>query len=155
MKVSKILRILSVCLLTLGVSFGAMASLPGEVAVLVGKEGKFTSFYNGKQDNEKQNTPCSIALSEYGEDVVVIKSHSYFTPTADFEGAKRKEKKDQVVYELVASGKRPGGSVCGDIAPLTSYKKSVVLTKDSFSVIQKYSCTFFERHEIVETCQLK
>lgn len=133
----------------------AFASLPNEVASLVGKPGVFTSLYNGKSIEGETGSGCKIEEGQYGDSVVVIDSVSYFTPTADLEDAERSEKNGVVTFETTATGKRPGGSVCGDYSPLTSYKQTVIVTKKSVTLKQKFSCAIFDRSEIVETCTVK
>lgn len=93
--------------------------------------------------------------SEYGEGSVIISADTYFTPTAHLDDADRSVKGDTVVYTTTSNGKRPGGSVCGDMIPLTSYKQTVIVTKSSLSIREKFSCAVLDRNDIVQTCTLK
>lgn len=137
------------------ISFSLNAQLPAEIAKMAGKEGVFTSLYNGKNVADESGTNCSIEESQYGEGSVIIESVSYFTPTAHLEGAARSEKRGQVEYVTTSNGKRPGGSVCGDYSPLTSYTQSVIVSKTSLTIKEKFTCALFDRNEIIATCTLK
>lgn len=137
------------------ISFSVEAKLPTEIARLTGKMGTFTSIYNGKSVAAETGTDCKIEENEYGEGSVAIDSVSYFTPTADLEGASKSISKGVVTYVTTYNGKRPGGSVCGDYKPLTSYKQTVIVTKNSLTIKQKFTCALFERNEIIETCTIK
>lgn len=144
-------------LLTALLAFPALskAELPSEIQNLAGRLGTFTSIYNGKNIEKETGTDCKIEESRYGSGSVVIDSVTYFTPTAHLEGAKRTEKNGVITYVTASNGKRAGGSICGDFIPLTSYKQSVIVTKNSLTLKQNYSCAFFERHEIIESCTVK
>lgn len=137
------------------ISFSLNAQLPAEIAKMAGKEGVFTSLYNGKNVADESGTNCSIEESQYGEGSVIIESVSYFTPTAHLEGAAKSEKRGQVEYVTTSNGKRPGGSVCGDYSPLTSYTQSVIVSKTSLTIKEKFTCALFDRNEIIATCTLK
>lgn len=143
--------------LALLTSFAAHASsgLPADINALVGKTGEFTSLYNGKTFEAENGGACSIEESEYGEGVVVIEAATHFKPSADLEGATKATSNGVTTYTTNSNGKRPGGSVCGDFSPLTSYKKTVIVTKNSLTIKQKYTCAIFDRNEIVETCTIK
>lgn len=148
----KALTLMALTVLTLST---VEAKLPAEIAKLSGRLGTFTSIYNGKSVAAETGTDCKIEESQYGEGSVVIDSVSYFTPTAHLDGASRSEKNGEVTYVTTSTGKRPGGSVCGDMIPLTSYKQTVIVTKNSLTIKQKFSCALVDRNEIIETCTVK
>ena len=147
-------KITLVCAL-LVLTANAKAALPKEIAGLTGKLGTFTSIYNGKSVADETGTDCKVEASQYGDSSVVIDSVSYFKPTAHLDGASKSESNGVTTYVTTSSGKRPGGSVCGDYSPLTSYKQSVIVTKKSLTIKQKFTCAVFDRNEIVETCTIK
>lgn len=131
------------------------ASLPSEIAKLQGRPGTLVTTMNGKIYEPESNINCTVEESQYGEGSVIIDASTYFTPTAHLDGAERSVKGDTVVYATTSNGKRPGGSVCGDMVPLTSYKQTVTVTKNSISFREKFSCAVVDRNEIVQTCTLK
>lgn len=133
------------------ISAQAFAKLPSEIDRLASKPGTFTSIYNSKSMPES-GTNCSIEESAYGEGSVILQSVSYFTPTAHLDGATRSVRNGVVTYVTTDSGKRPGGSACGDYTPLTSYEKSVHVNHNSVTIKQKFRCAIFEKNEIIETC---
>ena len=131
------------------------AALPVEMAELQGRPGTLVTTFNGKIYAQESNIDCTVEESEYGEGSVIISAGTYFTPTAHLDDAERSVKGDTVVYTTTSNGKRPGGSVCGDMIPLTSYKQTVTVTKKSISLREKFSCAVFDRNDIVQTCTLK
>ena len=132
----------------------ANAATPTEIKNLINKSGEFTSLYNGKVFEAENGGHCTVSFNE-DEEVVSIDAGTYFAIKADLEGAKREISAKEIVYTTTDNGKRVGGSVCGDYIPLTSYKKSVIITKNSLTVKQKFTCAVFDRNEIVETCTIK
>ena len=133
----------------------ANAALPKEIAKLQGKPGILVTVQNGKVYDNESNINCTIEESQYGEGSVIIEAGTYFTPTAHLDGAKKEVSGDTVVYTTTSNGKRPGGSACGDMIPLTSYKKTLTVTKNSISIREKFSCAIIDRYDIVQTCTLK
>lgn len=131
------------------------AALPTEIAKLQGRSGILVTTSNGKVLDRESNIDCTVEESEYGEGSVIISADTYFTPTAHLDDADRSVKGDTVVYTTTSNGKRPGGSVCGDMIPLTSYKQTVIVTKSSLSIREKFSCAVLDRNDIVQTCTLK
>jgi hypothetical protein len=132
----------------------AHATLPTEIARLQGRMGVFTSIFNGKTDASESGTDCKIEESHYGEGSVEINSAAYFTPTAHLDGAQKTKEKGVTKFITTSSGKRPGGSVCGDYIPLTSYKQTVTVTANALSINEKYTCGFFDKNESIQTCAL-
>lgn len=130
------------------------AATPPEIAKLLKTSGDFTSLTNGKVFEAENGGPCTIEFNE-DEKVVSIEAGTYFPIKADLEDAKREISAKEVIYTTTDNGKRVGGSVCGDYIPLTSYKKTVIVTKDSLTVKQKYTCAVFDRNEIIEKCTIK
>lgn len=131
------------------------AALPTEIAKLQGRPGTLVTTMNGEVYAQESNIPCTVEESEYGEGSVIISAGTYFTPTAHLDDAERSVKGDSVVYTTTSNGKRPGGSVCGDMVPLTSYKQTVTVTKNSISLKEKFSCAVVDRNEIVQTCTVR
>lgn len=133
----------------------AFAELPSEVSKFVGKEGQFVSLYNGKETAESGGS-CKIKIHEFDKNTVSIEAGTYFSITADLEGATRSVAGNKVVvYKLKDHGKRPGGSVCGDFVPLTSYTKTLEVSENVMVVRQKYRCGFFDKNDIMEVCDLR
>lgn len=152
MKSAKIL--FSALCLAMGAQ-SAFAKLPAEITKLMNKPGTFISEYNGKKTDD-HGTNCEITKSPWGdEDSIVIKSVAYFEPGAHLEGAKRKVSGNAVIYELNDTGKRPGGSVCGDYVPLLTYKKWVEVHSDRLLIKQAFRCAFERKTEITEGCIVK
>lgn len=138
------------------ISLSAQAKLPTEISKLTGKLGTFTSTFNGKNVDSETGTDCKIEVSEYDDNTVIIDSVAYFQPTAHLDGAKKSVSSNgDITYETTFNGKRPGGSVCGDFTPLTSYKQTVIVTKKSVTIKQKFTCALLDRNEIIETCTVK
>lgn len=147
------LTLAALCTFTL-LSAVAEAKLPTEIERLTNRPGLFTSVFNGKYTHDN-GTNCTIEDDEFEVSSVRIKSFSYFLPVAHLVGASRRVSNGVVTYVTTENGKRPGGSVCGDYTPLTSYTKSVIVQNNSLTILQQYSCGFFERNEMVETCTLR
>lgn len=137
------------------IATSAHAALPTEMAKLQGRPGTLMSYFNGDVFESESNIDCTIEESEYGEGSVILKAGTYFTPSADLEDAEKKVKGDTVTYTTTSTGKRVGGSVCGDMVPLTSYKQTVIVTKTSLTIREKFTCAIFDRNDIVTTCTLK
>ncbi len=136
----------------------ALASaLPSEITRLMDKDGTFVSLTNGKVVEHEHGTACRIIPHPYGaDDAVWIDSVSYFNPVAYLEGAKRSVLANgTIVYATTSSGRRPGGSVCGDFTPLRSYKQTVEVTKDTVLLRQRIGCGLSRTLEIVEGCKVK
>jgi hypothetical protein len=131
------------------------AALPKDIAQLQGRAGVLVTTQNGKVVANESNIHCTVEESQYGEGSVIIEASTYFTPTAHLIGASREVSGSIVQYTTASTGKRPGGSVCGDIAPLTSYKQTVTVTPSSLTIREKFACAFFDRNEVVQTCSLK
>lgn len=128
------------------------SSLPAEVAKFVGKQGAFVSLYNEEETRESGGS-CKVTLSAEGR--VSIEAGTYFGIHADLEGAVRSVAGNGViVYKLTDHGRRPGGSVCGDFVPVTSYKKTLEITDDVILVRQQFRCGFFDKYDIKEVCDL-
>src|SRR5690606_33171469 len=140
---------------TVSFTFAAFAQVPPEVARLLDRPGTYTSLYNGESYPNEDGGECTISMNPYGGDAsIAINAATYFTPVADLDGAEVEYQADRVVYTLNDSGKRPGGSVCGDITPLLSYKKTVEVFENALFIKQKYRCLFGGSEEIVEGCSL-
>ncbi len=147
----KALALMTLALLTLST---VEAKLPAEIAKLSGRTGSLSVSYNGKTSERDQGSDCKIEESEYSEGSVVIHSTLPMPTTAHLDDAKRSEKNGVVTYVTTSTGKRPGGSVC-DMGPLTSYTKSVIVTKNSVTIKEKFACAIFDRNEILLTCTIK
>lgn len=137
------------------IATSAHAALPSEMADLQGRPGTLVTTMSGKVLERESNIDCTIEESDYGEGSVILSAGTYFTPTAHLDDAKREVKGSTVTYTTTSNGKRVGGSVCGDIAPLTSYKQTVIVTPTSLTIREKFTCAIFDRNDIVTTCTLK
>lgn len=135
----------------------AHAGLPKEMNHLKGRTGTLITTFSGKVYASESNIECSVTEATYddGTDSVMIDAASYFPATGFLEGSKKSVKGDSIVYTLNDSGKRPGGSACGDMVPLTSYKKTVEVTKNSLTIREKFTCAVFDRNDYIRTCTLK
>lgn len=146
---------LSVLCTLLILASNANAALPKEIAKLQGRPGFLVTTQDGKVYENESNIDCTIEESLYGEGSLIIEAGTYFTPTAHLDGAKKEVSGTTVIYTTKSNGKRPGGSVCGDMSPLTSYKQTVTVTAKSLSIREKFSCAIFDRNDVVQTCTLK
>lgn len=153
MKLLNISLTLCACILPLI----AQSQLPTSIKNLMDKDGVFFSSFNDKVDEDETGTDCRIIQNPYGdEDSITIESVAYFAPVAHLEKAKLIESRaGSETYLLDANGKRPGGSVCGDITPLLSYKKYVDVQDNSLSIRQEYRCLFSSKSIIVQKCSLR
>lgn len=131
------------------------AAVPGEVEKFLDRDGVFISIHNGKNTADN-GSHCRVVKNPYGEESsIVINSIAYFQPVAHFEKSKKSVSEEIVFFELRENGRRPGGSVCGDMIPLLSYKKWVEISKDKFLIKQKYRCALERETLIVEGCQIQ
>lgn len=131
----------------------AFAKVPVEISKLMGKQGTFVSTYNGTDTQHESGTACSIELSPYGDSSIQINSVSYFTPVAHLDGSTRIESGGAVIYQLSDSGKRPGGSACGDYDFISGYKKTLEVYKNGIIIREKFRCSLIEKNEIVQGCK--
>ena len=139
------------------IATSAHAGLPKEMDHLKNRKGTLITTYSGKVYENESNIECSITEAAYddGTDSVMIDAGSYFPATGFLEGSKKEVKGETIVYTLNDSGKRPGGSACGDMSPLTSYKKTVTVTKNSLTIREKFTCAIFDRNDYIRTWTLK
>ena len=143
-------------ILAVTINVNALAAIPAPVKNLMNKSGKFISTFDGKEYAEEHGADCEVMLNPYGdENSIKIEAGAYFTPVAHFENNhKEKRKGDTIIYEMSDSGKRPGGSICGN-TPLASYQKTVEVTGNTVSIKQKYRCFLeFKSTEIVQGCRI-
>lgn len=132
----------------------ANAGVPIEVKKLMDKEGIFISLVDGKKTND-DGTICEVKMNPYGgESSIVIDSVAYFTPVAHFDQFKKSSKNGIIYFELPDTGRRPGGSVCGDMTPLLNYKKWVEVGGDSLLIKEQYRCLFEGKTLVVQGCKL-
>lgn len=117
-----------------------------------GKSGTLMSYYNGKVFEAESNLNCAIRIED---NFLTIEAPTYFGIVAMLDDAKVQQKNNKLIITTTENGKRPGGSVCGDMGILSGYKKIVEVTNDSVTVIQDYRCNFIEKNNIKEVCTLK
>lgn len=122
------------------------------LAKLVGKNGTFMSYYNGKIFEAESNLNCSIVLED---EVLYLEAPTYFKSLAYLEGASIKNQNSRLTITTTENGKRPGGSACGDMGIMSGYKKQVIVEKNTVAIVQSFRCNFLEKNEIVETCTVK
>lgn len=140
---------------SLFLSLTAVAKVPQEIARLMDQDGTFVSSINGRNIDGENGTSCKITMSPYGgESSIIIDSVAYFTPTAHLDDAKKTIKNDSVIFTLTDTGRRPGGSACGDYTPMLSYKKTVEVKGRSLIIRQKFRCLLEGATEIVQGCKL-
>ncbi len=131
--------------------------LPSELSKYLNKSGKFISLIDGKPVNDEHGTSCQVLQSPHGnyEDSIYIQSVAYFAPSAFLDGASKSvNEKGVTIFSLNDSGKRPGGSACGDMVPMLSYKKTVEEKGGVLVIRQKIRC-MFEKTEIVQGCDVR
>jgi hypothetical protein len=139
------------------VIFSSMANasgLPKELQTKIGKTGILTTTYKGEVYEAESNIPCEVTTSEYSDTSIVLESSAYFTPVAHLDEDTTVEKSgNKTIYTLSDSGKRPGGSACGDYGVLGSYKKTLEVTSNSVAVREKFTCNLFERNDYLRICK--
>lgn len=146
-----------ICLSVISLAFGlnAFAEIPAEIQNLMNKNGTFISKINGKVYTAEDGSSCEIVENPFRKGKsFVIESAAYFQPVVHLDNAQRKVKNGKVIYTLTSSGRRPGGSVCGDMVPLLSYKKTVEIEGNTLSVRQKYICLGEGPTEILQGCRI-
>ena len=143
----------SLLLILLSSSFASANLLPHEIRSYIGKSGKLISTIDGQAVRGEHGNNCTIELSPYNPDMdsVQITAGTYFTPIAHLEGAKKDRVQGGWIFTTTSDGRRPGGSVCGDMVPLTSYKKTLELQGKTLTIRQVFRC-FFEKTTIVQAC---
>lgn len=137
------------------IATSAHATLPAEVEKLQGRPGTLMSSNNGVVFESESNIDCTIGENRWSEGAVVLNAATFFTTTAGLKDASKKVKGDTVIFTTTSNGRRIGGSVCGDMMPLTSYKQTVIVDSNSLTVREKFTCAIFEKNDIVITCTLK
>lgn len=130
----------------------AYASNLDSLLVKNGKSGTLMSYYNGKIYEAESNLDCSIIIEDNS---LTIQAPTYFGINALLDNAKISEKNGKTIITTTESGKRPGGSACGDYGVMTGYKKTVEVTDSSVAVIQEFRCNLVEKNNIKEVCNLK
>lgn len=132
----------------------ASANVPQEIQDLMEKEGTYISLQNGKATSEDGGS-CKVIMNPYGgESSISIDANAYFAPVAHMDDAARSTRSGETVYELSTSGRRPGGSVCGDWDSLLRYKKLVRVNGKTVTIEQSYRCLFGGKTEIVQGCKI-
>jgi len=142
-------RLLPIALFT--ISLSASAVLPKEITRLLGKPGKLTSLYNGKPVQSEDGNTCEVLKSESSDNVIQINAGLSFTPSADLTNAKKESSANATIYTTTYSGKRPGGSECGN-SIMTNFVQRVIVDKQSISLVKTFRCNIFERVAIIEKC---
>lgn len=143
--------LLSLALLS---SIANASDLPKELQSKIGKTGTLTTTYEGKVYESESNIPCVVTTSEYSDTSIVLDASVYFTPVAHLDEETTVEKNGtKTIYTLNDSGKRPGGSVCGDYGILSSYKKTLEVTNNSVAIREKFTCNLFERNDYLRICK--
>ena len=130
----------------------ANASNLDSLLVKNSKSGTLMSYYNGKIYEAESNLDCSIIIEDNS---LTIQAPTYFGINALLDDAKISEKNGKTIITTIESGKRPGGSACGDYSVMTGYKKTVEVTASSVAVIQEFRCNLVEKNNIKEICNLK
>jgi hypothetical protein len=138
------------CLLSNFSTAFAANVLPDGVRRLLGKQGVFFSTVDGKTAGDSGGG-CTFMLETRSATQIVIESNTGTKAVANFAGAKRTRAAGEV-YLTTYTGKRPGGSVCGDYTPLVSYEKTVSVKINAIEIRQNYRCGF-SKTEIVEACR--
>lgn len=148
---------LSVIIIGLALAPQLMAQIPSVVLKLVDRDGTFFSSFNKKVNQELTGTPCRVILNPYSEDdSIAIESHAYDMPVAHLSDAILQSSTDKVkTYLLSDNGRRPGGSACGDITPMFSYKKTLEVSKNSLLIKQEYRCLFSSKSVLIQKCEVK
>lgn len=144
---------LSIAILAFSLSLSAFAEIPNEIKNLMNRPGSFISIMDGKEIAHEHGTNCDIQ----GEDSSIeITSVAYFTPVAHLDNAKKETLRDgTLVLTTTSTGRRPGGSVCGDMVPLLSYKKTVEVKGNTLLIREKIRCLFEGSTEIIQGCKIK
>lgn len=117
-----------------------------------GKTGTLTSYYNGKVYEAESNLNCTIKIED---NALYIEAPTYFSINALLDDAKTSERNGKLTITTIESGKRPGGSACGDYGMMTGYKKTIEVKDDSVAVIQEFRCNLIEKNHLKEVCNLK
>ncbi len=134
-------------------ALSAYANLPQDVQQFVGQEGQLSSVVNGEPsfvDGEN----CFIGEDPYGGDSRILFDNSRVESILDFEGADVSRRGNTTTYELTESGKRPGGSVCGDWDKLIHFKKTVTVENNEITVKEVFRCLLDGKTVRVETCKM-
>lgn len=143
--------LLSIALLS---SMANASNLPKELQSKIGKTGTLTTTNKGEVYEVESNLPCEVAVSENSDSSIVLEASVYFTPVAHLDEETTVERSgNKSIYTLNDSGKRPGGSACGDYGILSSYKKTLEVTNNSVAIREKFTCNLFEKHDYVRICK--
>jgi len=136
-------------------SLPSFSAVPQEISKLMNKLGVFISYVNGNVYKEDDGTPCQVIMNPYGgESSIAIESRAYDLPVAHLDGAKKSVEDNTVYFKTNETGKRPGGSVCGDVTPLTSYSKTVEVSGNKLIIREKMRC-LLSKTEIIQGCLVK
>lgn len=144
-------NVLTLLLLTLSLTNTNASSLD-QLLEKNGKSGTLTSYVDGKVYEAESNLNCTVRIED---NFLSIEAPTYFGIVAMLDDAKVQQKNNKLTITTTENGKRPGGSVCGDMGILSGYKKTIEVTNDSVTVIQNYRCNFIEKNNIKEVCVLK
>lgn len=134
-------------------------TLPSEVLPFLNLSGTYIHLHQNTPIANEHGRSCEILLNPYADETVpeiIIESGIEFKPVANFSAAQKKRLEDgTVVYHLQDNGKRPGGSVCGDIGPLIRYSKIVEIRPQILLIRQNIWC-LFDGHqtEIIQGCKI-
>jgi hypothetical protein len=147
-------KLLSISTLSLLISSSLFAEVPKDIAALTDREGTYTGSTNGKVNETTRDSACEIVIEkdEENSDSLHIDSAEYFETNVSLKDLKRTEKNGVATYETNNSSWK----ICGHAYPLLSYKKTMVVTKNSLTVKQVYYCAFdWSSTTSLETCTVK
>ncbi len=150
------------CSFSLSALAASPGQLPSEVVSFLNLPGKYLSLHQGEPVQSEHGAECAIRLNSYaeedGSEIVIETTPQYPYPAvANFIAAKKKVLADgTIVFQLTDSGKRPGGSVCGDTSPLLKYVKTVEIHDQTISVHQTFWCLLDggRKTDIIQGCTI-
>jgi hypothetical protein len=151
------MNLISKAFLTLGLfaTVSAVeAKLPSEIEALLDQQGTYISRYNGEIRRGEYGTRCEVVRSADSDTSISINSVAYSNAYAHLSSYKKSVQGDVTIFTLPDSGKRPGGSVCGDMDPLVNYKKTVEVTRDLLLIKESFRCLLSGKTVIEQACKI-
>lgn len=133
-------------------AFASASSIPKQIETLNGKSGILLSDVI-----DESGLTCKITTSETNQQArVVIEAETYFPIVAYLNNSQLKITETGASILTAETGKRPGGSVCGDTDILLKYEKIVEVQNKILTIREQFRCfsDFGKKTEIVRSCKL-
>lgn len=140
--------ILAMCMLLSAQSFAA--GLPRAIQDKLGKTGTLEFLIDGKKIAAANGLSCQIVMDSE-TNTLTIEAGIDYTQVAGLDGAKIKESSSEAKIITKNSGRRPGGSVCGNTMRPLRYELSISAKANEVRFVEDYRC--FRSSKLERVCK--